>query len=343
MQKYIEDISNCLPKKVTNKTLKEIKQKCNFYIYGFCNIDLSSHDFSSCKLEEFSTINFNSNTIFPKKENLPQNFNTNYLADCLNLKKNNLHTKPCTLAIIDNPAKLNHNIYKNANIKFIPYQKKKDELHFHLDGVLSNILLKYNTNNVKFVVYTHSWKNRAKDNLKALKDIEKKIKKGENIFAVSISDWLMDKARICPKMLSKLQKQVEKLNKLNCTVIDSQKASQTNVCQAYFNLNTKNIELGYFRQSSKAKVEKNLIKNDKILMLASPIYADSQNENGYIADFCPGFSWIIPQIAYLFVFAKTEKNLSYNQFCQIVHNSFTLGLNDIKIFSLEKFKAILKN
>ena len=50
---------------------------------------------------------------------------------------------------------------------------------------------------------------------------------GEKIFAVSISDWLLDEKRISEDLILKLKAQIAKLQKLDCIVIDSQVASKT--------------------------------------------------------------------------------------------------------------------
>ncbi len=344
LEEYKKEILSTLPKKVTDEELINIKSKRSFFLFGFCDMDLTDYDFSACSPSNFSTINFNSNTVFPQKSKLPNRFDTKYIIKCLkNKKKENFFSEnKCYLAVIDNPATLEHEIYKNAKIEFVPYQDRENKPHFHLHGVLSNILLNYNTSNLSLIAYTHSWAKRAEDNLKALKDVEKRIKNGDKIFAVSISDWLLDEERISPELIMKLKKQIEKLKKLDCTVIDSQVASKTKAHQSYYNRNTKQIELGYFGNQSVEKAEQNIRERGIILMQASPIYADCGNAHGYVADFCPGWSWIIPQISYLFTQAKAQYNIDFEKFSEIFQNSFSLDKRNLKLFNLKKLISNLE-
>lgn len=338
------NILSILPKRVSDSDLKKVKDIRNFHIFGFCYIDLTEYDFSSCSLSNFNTINFNTKTVFPKKDKLPKDFNLNYISKALKKKplKDKFFDGDCSLAVIDNPAELEHEIYKNVKIQFVPYQNKKDEPHFHMHGVLSNIILNYDTTNLQLIVYTHSWAKRAEDNLKALKDVEKRIKNGQKIFAVSISDWLLDENRFEPDLLLKLKKQIEKLQKLDCTVIDSQVALKTKAFQSYFNQNTKQVELGYIGEQSAEQAIENIKKNGSMLMPAYSIYADCETTNGYVADFCPGWSWIIPQIAYLYCQTKIKYNIDYDTFVKMLTQSYTLNKKGVRVFNFRKFKNNLK-
>ncbi len=344
LEEYAKEILSVLPKNVTDEDLKTIKAMKNFFLFGFCDMDLQDYDFSSCSLSQFNNINFNTTTILPNKNKLPKGFDTNYINKAIKKQplKDKFFENECTLAVIDNPATIEHEIYRNAKIDFVPYQNKKDEIHFHFHGVLSNILLNYDTTHLSLVVYTHSWAKRAEDNLKSLKDVEKRIRNGEKIFAVSISDWLLDEKRISEDLILKLKAQIAKLQKLDCIVIDSQVASKTKAYQAFYNSNTKQIEFGYIGTQPMEQAIQNIQEKDYMLMKACPIYADCENVHGYVADFCPGWSWIIPQIAFLYCQAKVKHNIDFNAFVDLFAQSYTLDERNLKVFDFNKFKTNLK-
>src|SRR3989338_9565704 len=131
------------------KNFEEIENKQEQTIAQFEDLkgkDLSEENFSNVSIDVLQTLEFDTETIWPKKEKLPKNFNPEELLEesknpGLGIKE--LHEQGITgqgvvVAIIDQKLDIGHPEYKNSIIGYSEYDgAEKEEISMHGPAVTS--------------------------------------------------------------------------------------------------------------------------------------------------------------------------------------------------------------
>lgn len=312
-------IDGCL----TSEGLDQLLKDELFRIWGVQYQDVSHVNFSKLKRDDFDRIPFSSSTNFSQK--MPKYFDKNKLLTFDHSDVVQDDTSVC-MAVIDNPTQFfQHQFYHDKNIEFVDFSARKDETHFHMEGVLSNIF-KY-ANNPKIVAYSICWKKRHECVLKSLKDVLKRIKHGQKIHVVSISNRLIDE-RTKEKTKKQILKLVEKLKVVDCEVLDSQKMVQ---------------ELG-LSAAHKSIFEKESLENyvftfnlpNKIGVPVSRVITEFGDKNGFAVS-GSGQSWAIPIVAYFYALCKSKNlNLKIEQFSKLCAETAKTNKHGEKIVDFEE-------
>ncbi len=292
---------------LTHEGVESLSQDNLFRIWGIQYQNVKHINFSKLSKEDFDKIPFSSSTLFPEK--MPKFFDKNKI---LNFEHCNFidDDQDVCLAIIDNPSQFYlHEFYKNKNIELVDFSAKNDQTHFHMEGVLSNIF-KY-ANNPKIIAYTTSWKRRYETVLKALKDVFSRIKNGQKIHAVSISNLLIDDTT---KWATKQQikDMVEKLKQVDCEVVDSHKF--------FSELNFTAAEKPMFAKEQISSYRYTFNTPHKIGVPVTRVITEFGSKNGFAIS-GSGQSWAIPIVAYFYSYCKSkDRGLTIEKFAQLCDN-----------------------
>ena len=272
--------------------------------------------------ESINRLSFSSSTVFPPKEKLPKFFNPK---DIINkrLKFNlhpNLDDSHITMAIIDNPTQFYwHSEFKGLNYELIDYSQPDADTHFHMDGVLNNIVGKTNgySRNAKLLLYVVDWNSveaRTNSHLKALKDVFERIERGEKIQVVSISNMLIDRSLKGSTLEKEILEMVEKLKNnphCRCEVVDSAVFGQ------------------FAPVSSDILDDCNDVDNYKLpvwcsncrgAIIVNNIRPEFGSKDGYIVETDCGASWAIPQLSYLYAVSRKYADYTIEEFKEIAYS-----------------------
>ena len=308
-EQYIQDIltkvnDSLLNGSLTHEGIDSLSQDNLFRIWGVQYQNVKHIDFSMLTKDDFDKMPFSSSTQFP--EQMPKFFDKNKILSFEHLNFIDDDQNVC-FAIIDNPTQFYiHAFFKNKNIEFVDYSAKTDETHFHMEGVLSNIY-KY-ASNPKIIAYSISWKNRPESVLKALKDVYKRIKNGQEIHAVSISNTLTDN-NTKEKLKKQIEEMVEKLKQIDCEVIDSFKF--------FRELNFTAADKPMFAKEYISSYKYTFNTPNKIGVPVSRVITEFGSKNGFAIS-GSGQSWAIPIVAYFYAYRKNkDKNLSIENFAKL--------------------------
>ena len=308
---------------LTHEAVNNLAQDNLFRIWGVQRQDVRHINFSQLNQEDFNKIPFSSSTIFPN--DMPSFFDKNKI---LTFKHSSFvaDDKNVCLAIIDNPSQFYlHEFFKNKNVELVDYSAKTDETHFHMDGVLSNIF-KY-ANNPKIIAYAISWRKRHKSVLKALKDVYRRIKKGQEIHVISISNMLTDKTTK-QGLKNKIEKMVGKLKDLDCEVIDSLKFSQE--------LNFTAADKPMFEKEQLSAYKYTFNIPTRMGVPTSRVVTEFGSEKGFAIS-GGGQSWAIPIVSYFYAYCKNKDvNLTLQDFSKLCDTASRKTKNCNKIVDFKK-------
>ena len=332
--------------KLTDEGVEKLyKDRQNlFWMYGISYQDMSNVDMSALSKDAINKISFSSSTVFPSKDKLPKFYNPQeIIKKKLDFKLHpKLDDKHITMAIIDNPTQFNlHEEFKNLNYELINYSNPDDETHFHMDGVLNNIAGSTNGygKDAKYLLYIVDWSShisRTESHLKALENVYNRIKNGEKIQVVSISNMLIHRDLQGTELESKIFKVVEKLKNnpyCKCEVIDSKVFSQLVPLNCSIMSNSNNVdnyELPFWAEKHKAGI---IINN---------IRPEFGSADGYVVETECGASWAIPQLAYLYAVSRKYKNYSIEEFIDICYNSTILNKQNVNVVDVNKLMKNIK-
>lgn len=334
-KRYIKNIlktvkNNLKDNVLTGDFVQALKNDEMFRIWGLQYQDVSFVDFSKLEKSDFDKLPFSSTTKFPDK--MPKFFDKNAV---LKIEKCNFtpDDSDVCMAVIDNPTQFYvHDFYKGKNIELVDFSAKNDETHFHMEGVLSNIF-KY-ANNPKIIAYTISWKWRHKMVLLALKDVLQRIKNGQKIFVVSISNQLVyDKTDEQTK--TEIKKIVDELKKLDCEVVDSFVFFKTLNCSA--------ADKPMFEEEKLSNYRYTFNTPTKIGIPVSRVITEFGSKEGFAISGA-GQSWAIPVVAYFYAYCKSKKeSISLEEFAKICDQTSQKTQNCAKIADFSKLVKYIKN
>lgn len=308
-EEYIKNLLSQVNEKLVDGSLtrdgvESLSQDNLFRIWGIQYQNVKHIDFSKLSKDDFDKIPFSSSTLFPEK--MPKFFDKNKIlkfehCNCID------DDKDVCLAVIDNPSQFYlHEFYKNKNIELVDFSAKNDETHFHMEGVLSNIF-KY-ANNPKIIAYTILWKRRDETVLKALNDVFNRIKNGQKIYAVSISNKLTDD-KTKPKTKEQIEDMVDKLKQVDCEVVDSHKF--------FSELNFTAAEKPMFAKEQISSYSYTFNTPNKIGVPTTRVITEFGSKNGFAIS-GSGQSWAISIVAYFYTYCKSkDRGLSIEKFAQL--------------------------
>lgn len=348
--KYVKEINKLISLNLKNgaltndAVLKMLSDQQNlFWLYGFSYNDVSNVDLSKLSKKVIEQISFSTITKFPEESKLPLFYNPKKIIE--DAKKNSgkfkVNDEGCCIAIIDNPTQFYlHKEFKNLNYELIDYSEENTKTHFHVDGVLNNICSKnfgYGKN-AKYLVYVVDWSSneaRLNSHLKALEDVYLRIKKGEKIQVVSVSNRLIDKNlenTLTANKIKKLVKKLETFSKNSCVVIDSDVFYKNKFQPVYCPLlNT--VCMGNYKYSYNSQNLEFGIPINKIM----PLFASKKEYK--IENANNSTSWAIPVISYFYAVCKKYRNLSLAEFFSMCYNNAKI-INKVKIVD---FEQVIKN
>lgn len=327
-EEYIKNLlskvnENLIDGSLTHESVSNLSQDNLFSIWGIQYQNVKHIDFSHLTKEDFDKIPFSSSTLFSDK--MPKFFDKDKI---LAFKYFNLieDDEDVCLAIIDNPTQFYlHDFFKNKNIELVDYSAKSNETHFHMEGVLCNIF-RY-ANNPKIIAYTKSWKKRGESVLKALKDIYKRIKNGQPIHAISISNPLIDN-NTKPETQNQIENMVEKLKQVDCEVIDVHKFFRELNCSA--------ADKPMFAQEQLTSYKYTFNTPNKIGIPISRVITEFGSKNGFAIS-GGGQSWAIPIVAYFYAYCKSKNNeLTLENFAELCDKCSKKTKNCEKIIDFKK-------
>jgi len=229
---------------------------------------------------------------------------------------------------------------KWIDYELIDYSQPDADTHFHMDGVLNNIVGKTNgyARNSKLLLYVVDWNSveaRANSHLKALKDVYARIENGETIQVVSISNMLIDRAINGSETEKEILSMVEKLKNnphCRCEVVDS-------------------VVFGQFAPvSSDVLDDCNNIDNYKLpfwcskcrgAIIVNNIRPEFGSSDGYVIETEIGASWAIPQLAYLYAVSRQYGNYSIEEFMEMAYKYCIPNKQNINVLNVEKLMSTI--
>ncbi len=332
---------------------------CFAGVFGVCFKDLRNIDLSSFTSQQLSRIPFSTLTIFPSKEKLPAGFDYKKLLlsgkDALpssikKLHKKGITGKGITVAVIDKYNDFYNGDVNKNNITIVDRISPKSRSDWHGYMVSSTICGKDNgiAPDCAFIYYpvTTDFENKTdeqyikelyQDMMRCLKDILKRVDKGEKIDVVSISGSF-DMCRTneekfknikCKEELDYEKIKVE-LAKNGCYVITAAEFwNDFSYCYKTDNFADKDDLDNYTTFRSK----------DNICVIgAGKTYPLSGTKNEYFYDGTLGSaSWAIPQVAAIFALAKQENSdLNYIDFVELAKQTCDTNKEGVRIINAER-------
>ena len=358
MQKmnYIKELNdiikaNVVDGKLTDESIRKMVGDIDggmtmFARYGFCYSDVSNIDLSEISYHVFNYIPFSTYTKFPEKVKLPKYFNPEKIfsyamKNCYRFK---VDDKKCNIAIIDNPTQFYiHEQFEDVKYEIIKFGEN-DEIHFHAEGVLSNITSKdfgYGQG-AKYLLYSNYWNEnvgRMESHLKALQDVYKRIKNGEKIPVVSISSILIEKRFEDTECVRQIREMVEILKNnpyCRCEVVDSMKFYYSGFQPIYVNsldeICKDNYKYSYNSERTPLGVPINKIE---------PLFSTT---NGYrVASNSDSVSWAIPIVSYFYAVCRQYGDLSFDDYVKVCKNNLIENNNGVQIVDFESVVEKFKN
>lgn len=343
-QPYIKRIREELDNVLVNGRLTEegVDKLLNtreifFNIWGLSYQNVKDVDFSKLSPDYINKIPFSSSTVFDEKK-LPEFFKPEAI-----LKDNkksvfrdiNVDDSDVCMAIIDNPSQFYlHEEFAGIMAKLVDFSAKDDQTHFHTDGVLSNVCgvnLGF-AKKAKFIVYTIEWAKRAESHMKALEDILKRIKGGQKIQVVSISNQLVE-AKIKGSILEqKIMKTVSKLKEFNCEVVDSSKFLQSGFAGTYCPILQDIDDIDSWLYSFG-------IPNG-LGVQTTKLTPEFGSKNGYSTKYLGGISWAIPIVSFFYALCSSrDDSMNFDNFAKSCEKHTVTNKNGVRIVN---FKDMLK-
>ena len=342
-------------KKVTSQDIQALIGDYTFDNWGVCCLDLSEYDMSSLTLEDMTHISFNSSTIWPSEDKLPQGFNPDYIlrdsiridASIDQLHKEGINGDGVTIAVIDSGFQAhNHLEFIDANlVKATIVEEKNIEYHFHMENVLSKLCgQKLGSAPKAKVLYYETSQGDEEDYTKELiitfKDILNRIKNGEQIRAVSCSFSIEDSSFNDEyKMI--LESLVKELKDLYCEVIDSDLFGYNFFCCG---TSFMSYDINDYKVASFMKQKSDIVKgkcNTLCSGLALPEYC---TDTGYKYEVIDCFSWTIPKVAGMYALAlQVNPNLTFEEFSNIVKNNCDINDDGMSIINMRKSIDYIKS
>lgn len=306
-----------------------------FENFGICYRDLSNCDLSTLDEKHFLKLAFNSSTIFPSNDKMPQGVCTNQILEfgknpMLGIKKLNKEGYDgfgISVATIDFGFQdFNHTEFNGSDIEIIDLFGDTGS-HYHPDGVLSNLCGQNIGVAPKVKVYHYNtYMGRSekvdKATLIILQDILNKVQNNIKIRAVNISAPLLrnnslikayndqEKNRLKEVFLQPFLEIINKLKQVGCEVITSDRFGQDFSC-CDINFIDKKLTKPDFYKNSDYIDKVSFVSGGKVI----PEFA---TKKGYKYEPVGCFSWSIPQAVGMYALAlQVNKNLTWKDFAYI--------------------------
>lgn len=303
-----------------------------FRIWGIEYQDVSDINFSKLDKTDFNDIPFGSTTKFPKKSMLPADFEPNKILQKSYKRASNFDDSKVCMALIDNPTQLfEHREFENLNYELVDYSQE-DKTHFHMECVLANIASRSfgYAKDAKFVLYCRHYKDKEVGYLKALQDVLSRIKKGQKIQVVSISNLLFMPEIKGTELEKDLERVIKDLNEHDCQVIDSMKFAQSGFSPLRLPLLSKESDENYVYSVYNPNKFGLGVKTSNVL----PEFA---TKNGYVADCMAGVSYAIPTVSYFYALFKTRHpRATFEKYISLCQKYAKPNNSGVKIVDFER-------
>ena len=306
--------------------------------WGFCGVDLSKLDLSMFSKESLARITFDTATKWPPKSKLPKGFNPAEILEKAKthkglgveeLHKQGIAGKGVKVAYFDTSFDVEHAEFNGRKIEYVSYQKN-EQYNFHGYAVVSRLVGK-NTGIVPNAELTYFDSSTGEDivviiknELKALKEIIKRLKNGENFVTIGLSgsipchfDIALNKKLITEEEKSKLLQEynelLKQLKSYDCQIISAEEFWDSGFTYAHkVDPLTDNEDLENYAQFGRIKGQVSVVEADKVVPSA-------YTKNGYKYENTMGCaSWSIPQVVGLYCLAKqVNPDITYEEFVDI--------------------------
>ena len=353
----VENIKKNWPQIITNEFIDSIKQNEEEYEmlrrWGVCYCDVSDKDFSQLDEKHMGLLTFNSDTIWPSVDKLPEGFNPTELIErgkspMLNFRE--LHSrgitgKGVTIACIDSGIEdKDHVEIKDCNLEIVSLCDSNLSNHFHAQCVLANLCGKTLgvAPDVKVVHYecVSGGPDYNACHLKALEDILKRVKNGEEIKAINISGPLFSsnvEKEDYDEEVKKILNVAKELDANKCAII----------CSKTFGSHCLNFHCGHYSYMDDVNDINNIkmaswftpeheehFKTKAILVCGGKVEPEWYSNNGYKYSETDCFSYTIPQATGLYALClQVNYKLTINQFAEICHNTSTTSSKGYKVIN----------